>query len=121
MRCGRLRAGSTRTRTARSPPGPRGGSPSSGRLELLHGVGANARDRQLLAHVPRDARDLVEGDLVEQRDRVVGVNVLAIQDRLLRGVARDGPCVFERDRTGAGRVGARTLYLVGLRSVLTQL
>ncbi len=72
---------------------------------------ADARDRQLVRDAGGDVSDLVEGYLVEQRDRAVGVDVLAVDDRLLRGVAGDRAGVLERDRARAGGVGAGALDL----------
>ena len=68
------RAGSPRPRPSRPrPPAPG----VSGRLQLLHGVRADAGDRQLVGDPGRDLADLVEGDGVEQLDRRVGIDLLA--------------------------------------------
>ena len=72
---------------------------------------ADARDRQLVGDALGDLSHLVERYLVEQRDRPVGVDVLAVDDRLLRRVAGDRAGVLERDRAGAGGVGAGPLDL----------
>jgi hypothetical protein len=90
------------------------------RLQLLHGVRADDGDRQLVIDPPGDVRDIGEFDVVEQLDRPVGVDVVAVDDRLLGRVARDCTRVLERDRAGACRVGARPLDLRLGRAVLAK-
>ena len=63
------------------PPAPWGPTQATARSSVMPGG---------------DLADLIEGDRIERRDRGVGVDLLAEDDRLPRGVARDGVGVVER-------------------------
>ena len=71
--------GSRSTAWSRSAESPRGAE--ARRLEFLGAVRADAGDRELVADPRGDLAHLVEGDVVERRDRRVGVDVLAEDDR----------------------------------------
>src|SRR5580700_3469644 len=90
-------------------------------LELLDAVRSDAPDGQVVGDAGRDLADLVERDVVQRRDRRVGVDVLGEYDRAARGVTGDRARVLEREHESAGRVGAGAGDLLLGGAVVAQL
>src|SRR5205814_2471376 len=97
-----------RGRTRAGPDRPDGRD----RLELVGRVRADAGDGELLADTGGDLTDLLEGDRVERRDRLVGVGALAEHDPLAGRVAGDRAGVLEREDQPSGGVRAGADHLL---------
>src|ERR1035441_9013589 len=77
-------------------------------LELLDAVRSHAGDREIVGNAGGDLADLLEGDRVECRDRAIGVDVLAEDDRLRGPVAGHRASVLEAQHETPCGVGARS-------------
>ena len=82
---------------------------------------ADACHGEFLADRASNGSDVLEAHRVDARDRGIGVDVVAMDDRLRCRIARHRSGVLERENPASCRIGARSLELFLTGTVAAQL